>query len=508
MRCHGWQRPLHPLQIVGIAVYSFIVAAFYAFLGMFLGNRIVEITVMTVFAFVALSVMVLFVRCTAIDPTDRTSFKKKRGTKRNVLPKLNYGHILGQIVVRFFRRMERKVLKCFIRRKYLDPWKNNVQVEPLLPFLIALKDEVATPDLKEDDTTFCSLCDFEVKKRSKHCRTCNRCVEEFDHHCRWLNNCIGKKNYTCFILLMVFLLLMVIIEGGSAIAIFIRCFADKKGIEQELVRKLNIEFPRGVLAAISVFLVLMMAYSSVALGQLFFFHVVLIRKGMRTYDYILAMKEENQSMEMQPLDDLDFSSDDSSDFDSPEKPKFISRFICGGRKSSQELTRLSIRIDNEPAPSTLKKKPGFRASINPWTLIKMSREKALMAAEIAKERLAKQKPAVENESLKPLPLETKCGPMMMNPEKNMAYATGSGTTPLMSKGWFQGSPPVFSSPRRRFSGSPTMFPSALLSAQQNYRSSFDLKLTEVSRELENYISKQVVCSVLKKDGDDASPAHE
>lgn len=50
---------------------------------------------------------------------------------------------------------------------------------------------------------------------------------------------------------------------------------------------------------------------------------------MRTYDYILAMKEENQSMELDPFDDSDFSSD--SDFDSPEKSTFVSRFICGHR---------------------------------------------------------------------------------------------------------------------------------------------------------------------------------
>lgn len=98
-----------------------------------------------------------------------------------------------------------------------------------------------------------------------------------------------------------------IVEGGTAIAIFIRCFADKKGIEEELRRRLYIDFPRGALATISVkfslpsianrpeyknilnsfvetinllqvLLVLMTAYGSAALGQLFFFHVVLIRK--------------------------------------------------------------------------------------------------------------------------------------------------------------------------------------------------------------------------------------
>lgn len=48
------------------------------------------------------------------------------------------------------------------------------------------------------------------------------------------------------------LLLQLILEGGTAIAIFVRCFADKIGIEQELEKRLYIEFPREVLATITV----------------------------------------------------------------------------------------------------------------------------------------------------------------------------------------------------------------------------------------------------------------
>ncbi|CAB4271818.1 unnamed protein product [Prunus armeniaca] len=503
-RRHGWQRPFHPLQIVGIAVYSFLVVSFYTFFGLFLGNRIAEITVTTIFSFVAVSVMFLFIRCTATDPTDKTSLRKKKPKAGKGYPKLNYGFVLGQIIVRFFRRMERKILRTFIRRRYLNPWKTGAQLDPLLPFpFVLMKEDAVSPDLREDDISFCALCDFEVKKHSKHCRTCNRCVDGFDHHCRWLNNCVGKKNYTTFILLMIFVLLLLIIEGATAIAIFVRCFADKNGIEHELKRKLYVDFPRGILATISVLLTLMIAYGSAAMGQLFFFHVVLIRKGMRTYDYILAMKEESQSIEMDPFDDSDFSSDLSSDFDSPEKPSFISRFICRGRGITQfqNTRRLSIRIDGDPQPSTSTVKQGFRVSIDPWRLIKLSKEKALIAAEKARERIVKQKPPTEEDSLKPLPLETKCGPLT---DKNTATA-GSGLTPLISKGWMPGSPGRFPSPRRRFSGSPTMFSGIVPSPKQKYRNNFDLKLTEVSRELETYISRQVLCSVIKKDGTEASP---
>ncbi|XP_061368056.1 protein S-acyltransferase 18 [Gastrolobium bilobum] len=507
MRRHGWQRPLHPLQFVGMAVYSFLVVCFYTFLGLFLGNRIAEITFTLMFSLVAISVIFLFVRCTAIDPTDRTSFRKKKRAKSNAIPKLNYGFILGQIVMRFFRRVERKMLRTFIKRKYLDPWKTSVQMEPLLPFPLVMKDDddAIVPDLKEDDISFCALCDFEVKKHSKHCRTCNRCVEGFDHHCRWLNNCIGKRNYSTFFLLMISVMLMLIIEGGAAIAIFIRCFADKRGIEKELQRKLYVEFPRGVLATICVLLLLLTAYSSAALGQLFFFHVVLIRKGMRTYDYILAMKEENQAMELESFDDSDFSSDDSIDFDSPEKPTLMSKFLCKGQRVNQSSPRLSIRIEGETEPSPLIKTKKFYVSINPWKLIKLTREKALLAAEKARERLLKEKPTGEHNSLKPLPLETKCGPSM-NADSNMDNEE-FGSTTFIAKGRHPGSPGRFSSPRRRFSaGSPTVFSSSILpSPQHKYRSSFDLKLTGVSRELETHISRQVLCSVISKDGSEPSP---
>ncbi|XP_068663143.1 protein S-acyltransferase 18 [Aristolochia californica] len=494
MRRHGWQLPLHPLQIVGMAVYSFLVVTFFAFLGPFLGNRVAENTILSLFSFTAFSVMVLFVRCTAIDPSDKIYLKKKRRKKAGGFSKLNYGFILSQIVIRFVKRMEKKILKCFIRRRYLEPWKNNVQIEPLLPFPLVTKDDSVAPDAKDENIMFCSLCDLEVKINSKHCRSCNRCVEGFDHHCRWLNNCIGKKNYTTFILLMVFILLMLVTEGGTAIAIFIRCFADKKGISDEFRQKLYIEFPRGVIAVIAVLLTLMTAYTTIALGQLFFFHVILIKKGMQTYDYILAMKEESQSMEL--FDDSITSSDESTEFESPEKSTLVSQFICRGQKRDQSMTRLSIRVDGQSDSSIANKKPDFHVSIDPWNLIKMSKEKALQAAARARERIAKQKltgETVPSGPLKPLPSETKCGPLM-NPENGNSHIE---VNPLVAKGWLKASSRRFSSPRKRISGSPT---TVTLSPKQKYRSNFDLKLTEVSQELETYISRQALCSVLKNAG--------
>lgn len=148
----------------------------------------------------------------------------------------------------------------------------------------------------------------------------------------------------------------------------------------------------------------------------------------------------------------------------------------------------------------------FHVGINPWKLLKLTREKAILATEKARERLMKERPKGENSSLRPLPLETKRGPLM-NVDTNVGNE-GSVSTPLNAKGKLPGSPLRLSSPRRRFSaGSPAVFSSSIMpSPQHKYRSSFDLKLTGVSRELETHISRQVLCSVISKDGRESEPS--
>lgn len=49
-------------------------------------------------------------------------------------------------------------------------------------------------------------------------------------------------------------MLQLVVQGGTAIAVFVRCFADSNGIEDELKRNHYSKFPRGVLAAVTVIL--------------------------------------------------------------------------------------------------------------------------------------------------------------------------------------------------------------------------------------------------------------
>lgn len=138
----------------------------------------------------------------------------------------------------------------------------------------------------------------------------------------------------------------------------------------------------------------------------------------------------------------------------------------------QSMKRLSIKVEQEPnnKENDNSSNKNTNYEINPWKLARMSREKALNAAERAREKMR---------VLKPLPVETKHG-FLMTPQ------------PLQRS--------YLSSPRRRISGSLSPKP-------QKYRSNFDLKLMEVSGQMESHISKQVLFSVLPNGGEgQASPA--
>lgn len=63
---------------------------------------------------------------------------------------------------------------------------------------------------------------------------------------------------------------------------------------------------------------------------------------MRTYDYIMAMKEENALMEEDMSeDDSDLSSDESIDLDSPEKTRFA---ICRERIPEVYVVQYSFLV--------------------------------------------------------------------------------------------------------------------------------------------------------------------
>ncbi|WCJ44744.1 DHHC-type zinc finger family protein [Euphorbia peplus] len=292
-RRHGWQLPVHTFQIVAITVFFLLSVAFYAFFAPFLGKDIYEYVAVGVYSFLALAVFILYVRCTAIDPADpgilldvdEAEIHKSQHTVDHA------GHASS------IEEPSKIGLKDGGKSDRHGPsWCSKLGVF-FCGFLVKedCRDDgdMFTPQFGED-ALFCTLCNAEVRKFSKHCRSCDKCVDEFDHHCRWLNNCVGRKNYVTFISLMATSLIWLVVEFGVGVAVLVRCFVDKKGMEHQITEKLGIGFSRPPFASVVAVCTVVSFLATIPLGELFFFHIILIRKGITTYEFVVAMRTQSE----------------------------------------------------------------------------------------------------------------------------------------------------------------------------------------------------------------------
>jgi hypothetical protein len=149
------------------------------------------------------------------------------------------------------------------------------------------------PQTSTNDQIYCHLCEVHVHNSSKHCRFCEKCVVRFDHHCKWLNTCIGKKNYHAFlgIVLSVFLLTSELL--ALSIALMVESFAYPSDFEHRVIH-VN-EFTRFLGSPITIIGLESILVISVAvlcglvamLIQLGGFHIMLLWRGLTTYDFIV-----------------------------------------------------------------------------------------------------------------------------------------------------------------------------------------------------------------------------
>ena len=143
-------------------------------------------------------------RCTAVDPSDRTHAKKMKrqrhlaragGGRGQRLPRLRYGYILWRYALRLLKRVEVRVMNRWVRRSYLEQWNSSVQLDPMLPFAFTKLDDIVSPHATEDqDISFCPICDCEVSSHIPllsnllnlllRCRVIERCSLL---RCFWMN---------------------------------------------------------------------------------------------------------------------------------------------------------------------------------------------------------------------------------------------------------------------------------------------------------------------------------
>ncbi|EPS58049.1 hypothetical protein M569_16768, partial [Genlisea aurea] len=111
---------------------------------------------------------------------------------------------------------------------------------------------------------------------------------------QWLNNCVGRKNYATFMCLMFASFIWLVFECVVGILVLVRCFVDRKATENEIIDRLGNGFSRPPFATVVALCTAVSFLATVPLGELFFFHIILIRKGITTYEYVVAMRNQSE----------------------------------------------------------------------------------------------------------------------------------------------------------------------------------------------------------------------
>uniref|UniRef100_J3MV78 S-acyltransferase n=1 Tax=Oryza brachyantha TaxID=4533 RepID=J3MV78_ORYBR len=326
VRKNGWQLPAHTFQIIAITVFFLLVVAFYAFFAPFLGKQVLEYVAFGIYTPVAFAVFILYIRCTSINPADPGIMSKfddgfhnapanstaLQGT--NLPERADIATGTNSPTSTF-----RSSLDGGSNHGHLSAGDRNINStsrQPRSPSCSLLGGFICALFVEEDcrklvdsehqgdaeDALFCTLCNAEVHKFSKHCRSCDKCVDGFDHHCRWLNNCVGRKNYFTFLALMITSLLWLAIEIGVGIAVLVVCFVNKNS-ESIIQHKLGNGLTRPPFATIVAIFTVLSLIACIPLGELFFFHMILIRKGITTYEYVVAMRAMSEAPQEEEEED-------------------------------------------------------------------------------------------------------------------------------------------------------------------------------------------------------------
>ncbi|GAU46017.1 hypothetical protein TSUD_95920 [Trifolium subterraneum] len=284
-------------------------------------------------------------------------------------------------------------------------------------------DESSDKQTSEDGMFYCSLCEVEVFKYSKHCRVCDKCVNHFDHHCRWLNNCIGKKNYRQFFSLMIAAILLFILQWSTGILVLICCFLERKQFSTEISSKLGSSFSLAPFVIVVSACTILAMIATLPVVQLFFFHILLIKKGLSTYDYIVAMREMEQEQEQLGVGGQ--QSPQMSTVSSFTALSSVSSFNALHRGAWCTPPRMFLEDQYDVVPpetgsvsslgkkstreEPLKKKNPAAVKISPWTLARLNAEEVAKAAAEVRKKSKIMQPVIRHEQASRLEPDSRFG---------------------------------------------------------------------------------------------------
>ncbi|XVF43174.1 hypothetical protein PTKIN_Ptkin02bG0019200 [Pterospermum kingtungense] len=434
MRKHGWQLPYHPLQVVAVAVFLALGFAFYVFFAPFVGKKMFQYIAMGIYTPLITCCFGLYIWCAAADPADPGVFKSKKYLKIPESGKYSgpKGSKLGAESATSFhddnatsvggktQEKDAAATDENLKDTSIEIEGNNSSLKqsscwlwiffPCAFICKCTNEESSEQQMSEDGMFYCSLCEVEVFKYSKHCRVCDKCVDRFDHHCRWLNNCIGKRNYRQFFTLMVFSLLLLILQWSTGIFVLIRCFIERKQFSVDISLKLGSSFSLVPFVIVVVLCTILAMIATLPLAQLFFFHILLIKKGISTYDYIIALREQEQeqqgvggqqSPQMSPVSSLtglssasSFSTFHRGAWCTPPRLFLEDQFDVVPPDTGSVSSFGKKMVGDEPIK---KKNPGV-VKISPWTLARLNAEDVSKAAAEARKKSKILQPVVRRET--------------------------------------------------------------------------------------------------------------
>lgn len=435
------------LQVVAIAVFLALGFAFYVFFVPFVGGDRLQYLLMGLYTPLITCVILLYIWCAGTDPGDPGIFlnskrpPEKQGSSTHEYPE----GVSFSNCCRVVHNSENISNNFEVKDSSSYLTFTRVLCLIYFPFSCLCKrwfhsdDQSSEQNTSEEGMFFCSLCKAEVLQHSKHCRVCNKCVDGFDHHCRWLNNCIGKRNYKGFFILLASAVLLLIMKWLVGALVLILFFMKRGEFSGQITSKLGSSFSVVAFVIVVVTCTLLAMVATIPLSQLLCFHILLIKKGISTYDYIVALREqeqqehsEHQSPQISIISSITGLSTSSS-FGPLHRGSWCTppRLLVEDQDvfhpdMPQNSTGKKARKDEGS-----KRKPPGAVKISTWSLARLNAEDVTKAAVEAKKRSKVLQPITRRGNiLKPDKRTDKSRVFLPVPEQSpdpMARTSASGT---------------------------------------------------------------------------------
>ncbi|KAI3995443.1 hypothetical protein MKX01_006665 [Papaver californicum] len=191
--------------------------------------------------------------------------------------------------------------------------------------------------------------------------------------------------------------LQLILQWSTGILVMISCFLERRQFSTEITSKLGSSFSFLPFIAVVASCTILAMIATLPLVQLFFFHVLIIKKGISTYDYIIALREQEQQLvggqqtpQMSPVSSITGLSSASSfntfhrgAWCTPPRLFLEDQFDVVSPDTNRTLGSSRKRMVGEQP--IRKKNPGA-INLNPWTLARLNADEVSRLAAEAKKK--------------------------------------------------------------------------------------------------------------------------